>query len=99
MTLIIRQQLPPTSGNFRQSQRGAREARRVVEFTVKDQGIGIPQPDQDRLFDTFHRANNVGDIPGTGLGMAITERAVDAVVWAEGQVMPLDHLIEYLALS
>jgi signal transduction histidine kinase len=29
------------------------------------------------LFDSFHRANNVGSIPGTGLGLAIVKRAID----------------------
>lgn len=48
-----------------------------VEFTVEDQGIGIPPQDYDRLFQTFHRATNVGAIPGTGLGLAIVKRAVD----------------------
>jgi signal transduction histidine kinase len=45
---------------------------------VKDEGIGIPEEDQKRLFDTFHRAGNVGTIAGTGLGLAIVKRAVEA---------------------
>ena len=51
----------------------------AVEFRVDDQGIGIPELDQARLFEVFHRARNVGDIQGTGLGMAIVKRAVDAL--------------------
>ncbi|MEO8396481.1 MAG: PAS domain S-box protein, partial [Chloroflexota bacterium] len=50
-----------------------------VEFRVQDNGIGIPEADQSRLFETFHRAHNVGEIKGTGLGMAIVKRAVDAL--------------------
>lgn len=50
---------------------------RRVEIGVEDQGIGIPLADQERLFDTFHRASNVGRVPGTGLGLAIVKRAVD----------------------
>ena len=46
-------------------------------FTVTDRGIGIPPEDLPRLFDTFHRAANVGNIAGTGLGMAIVKRAVE----------------------
>lgn len=46
---------------------------------VKDQGMGIPAEGRDRIFDTFHRATNVGSIPGTGLGLAIVKRAVDAL--------------------
>lgn len=47
-------------------------------FEVSDQGIGIPAHEQAHLFDTFHRASNVGDIPGTGLGLSIVKRAVEA---------------------
>ena len=50
-----------------------------VAFRVQDEGIGIPEDDQARLFEVFHRAHNVEDIHGTGLGMAIVKRAVDAL--------------------
>ncbi|MEB3337387.1 MAG: PAS domain S-box protein [Leptolyngbyaceae bacterium] len=46
-------------------------------FHIQDQGIGIPEADQQRLFDSFHRATNVGSIPGTGLGLAIVKKAVE----------------------
>ncbi|MFB2771724.1 PAS domain S-box protein [Pelatocladus sp. BLCC-F211] len=48
-----------------------------VVFEVKDQGIGIPQEDLPLLFDSFHRAANVGNIPGTGLGLSIVKKCVD----------------------
>jgi PAS domain S-box-containing protein len=47
-------------------------------FRVTDKGIGIPHKDQERIFESFHRAENVGRISGTGLGLAIAKRAVDA---------------------
>ena len=47
----------------------------VLKF--QDFGIGIPPSEFDRLFDSFHRAENVGLIPGTGLGLPIVKRAVD----------------------
>jgi signal transduction histidine kinase len=46
-------------------------------FTVRDQGIGIPIADQARLFEAFHRASNVGETPGTGLGLLIVKRCVE----------------------
>jgi signal transduction histidine kinase len=49
-----------------------------MTLCVEDQGIGIPKQGQDRLFEAFHRATNVGQIPGTGMGLAIVKRAVDA---------------------
>ncbi len=48
-----------------------------LRIQVSDTGIGIPAADMPHVFDTFHRGGNVGNIPGTGLGMAIVKRAVD----------------------
>jgi len=42
--------------------------------TIKDNGIGIPESDQMDLFQPFFRANNTGNIPGTGLGLNIVLR-------------------------
>jgi signal transduction histidine kinase len=47
----------------------------VIE--VQDRGIGIPEADRGRLFEAFHRATNVGQVPGTGLGLLIVKRCVD----------------------
>jgi len=46
-------------------------------FRVQDQGIGIPPEDLSRLFESFHRATNVGTIQGTGLGLSIVRQCVD----------------------
>jgi PAS domain S-box-containing protein len=46
-------------------------------LTISDHGIGIPEEDQKRLFEPFHRAKNVSDISGTGLGLSIARRAVE----------------------
>jgi signal transduction histidine kinase len=46
-------------------------------FCIQDSGIGIPQEDIDKLFESFQRASNVGTIPGTGLGLAVVKRCVD----------------------
>lgn len=42
--------------------------------TIKDNGIGIPDIDHKHLFEPFFRANNTGNIPGTGLGLNIVNR-------------------------
>jgi signal transduction histidine kinase len=52
--------------------------REWIVLRVSDEGIGIPEPDQARLFETFQRASNIGTIPGTGLGLAIVRDSVTA---------------------
>lgn len=47
-------------------------------FQIQDQGIGIPAANQTRLFETFYRCSNVGSIKGTGLGLAVVKRCVNA---------------------
>ncbi|NEO31077.1 MAG: PAS domain S-box protein [Symploca sp. SIO3C6] len=46
-------------------------------FKIIDRGIGIPKVDLPLLFESFHRANNVGTIAGTGLGLAIVKKCLD----------------------
>jgi len=53
---------------------GSREA---VTFLVRDRGIGVPADDQPRLFESFHRARNVGNVEGTGLGLTIVKQCVE----------------------
>ena len=48
----------------------------ALQFSVADQGIGIPEEDMPNLFESFHRASNVGAIAGTGLGLTIVKEAV-----------------------
>jgi signal transduction histidine kinase len=49
----------------------------TLRLRVKDEGIGIPAKDQANLFTTFHRASNVGNIQGTGLGLVIVKEAIE----------------------
>ncbi|MBC5763837.1 PAS domain S-box protein [Ramlibacter albus] len=46
-------------------------------FSVQDRGIGIPKDDLPRLFETFHRGGNVGNIQGTGIGLNIVKECVE----------------------
>jgi PAS domain S-box-containing protein len=48
-----------------------------VRFQVQDRGIGIPPADLPRLFQSFHRGTNVGNIQGTGIGLHIVKECVD----------------------
>ncbi|MFP5436842.1 MAG: ATP-binding protein [Bacteroidia bacterium] len=48
----------------------------AVKITIGDNGIGIPEAEQKHLFEAFFRAQNTGNIPGTGLGLNIVSRYV-----------------------
>jgi len=45
-----------------------------IVLTVKDRGIGIPEKEQQMLFERFFRAENVINIQGNGLGLNIVLR-------------------------
>ncbi len=47
-----------------------------ITFSVRDFGIGIPENDQEMLFEPFFRAKNAENIQGTGLGLNITKRLI-----------------------
>ncbi len=49
-----------------------------LTFRITDEGIGIPEDEQQHLFEAFFRASNVGANLGTGLGLSIVKQAVDA---------------------
>ncbi|MDB4966130.1 MAG: Phytochrome, two-component sensor histidine kinase [Myxococcales bacterium] len=48
------------------------------ELRVSDNGTGMDPEDVRRVFEPFHRADRTRDRPGTGLGMSIVKRIVDA---------------------
>ncbi len=47
-----------------------------LHLHVTDRGIGIPAADLPRLFESFHRGTNVGNIQGTGIGLHIVKECV-----------------------
>ncbi len=50
----------------------------TVRVSVVDTGIGIPESEQDRLFQPFFRAGQeTGPIQGTGIGLAISRRLAE----------------------
>ncbi len=49
-----------------------------LRVEVRDEGIGIPPEDQASIFEDFFRARNVGDVGGSGLGLSIAKKIVDA---------------------
>ena len=48
-----------------------------MSLKVIDNGIGIPEQDQEKMFERFFRAGNVTNIEGTGLGLNIVKKYVE----------------------
>ena len=46
---------------------------------VVDQGIGIPEKEQKFIYDIFYRGSNVLNIQGTGLGLNIVKKYLEAI--------------------
>lgn len=49
----------------------------TIEITVSDEGIGIPEEEQGRLFERFYRGKNALNIQGTGLGLNIVSKYIE----------------------
>lgn len=59
---------------------GEDENRQTYRFVIEDSGIGMSPEFAEHIFDPFTRAESVvGEIQGTGLGMAITKSIVNAM--------------------
>jgi signal transduction histidine kinase len=50
---------------------------KFVEFSVEDNGKGIPLSDQQNIFKKYFRASGTGKIIGTGLGLYVTKQLVE----------------------
>ena len=61
---------------------------RMVRFYVRDEGLGIPEDERDRIFEKFYRLdpNMTAGIGGTGLGLYICNELVRRLggrIWVE----------------
>ncbi|BAZ32850.1 Chase sensor signal transduction histidine kinase [Cylindrospermum sp. NIES-4074] len=49
----------------------------ATTFQVIDEGIGIPLAEQQKIYEPFYRGQNVENIVGTGLGLAVVKKCVE----------------------
>jgi len=65
---------------------GGQEKEKYCILWVRDNGIGFDMRYHDRIFEIFQRLHPAEDYPGTGIGMAIVQKAMERMggrVWTE----------------
>ena len=66
---------------------GGRATEKGAEFFVKDNGIGIDPTYHEKIFELFHRLQEV-KVEGTGVGLAIVKKIIHSnrgKIWVESQ--------------
>lgn len=65
---------------------GNSESDGQISFYIKDNGIGIPEQYQTRIFDIFSKLKN--NDPSSGIGLSIVKKIIDfynGTIWLESQ--------------
>ena len=59
---------------------GTQGENNTVRLSIRDEGIGIPPADHERIFDRFYRVDNrlARQTPGTGLGLYLVKTVIEA---------------------
>ena len=67
---------------------GSKKSEDETCFSVMDNGIGIDQADHEIIFDLFHRLQDLKNVEGAGVGLAIVKRVLESYggrVWLESE--------------
>ncbi|MDD3898191.1 MAG: sensor histidine kinase KdpD [Syntrophomonadaceae bacterium] len=76
------------SGEQQEITISARRWGKRVEVAVADRGPGILVEDREKIFSSFYRLQNSGNVKGTGLGLAICKSIIEA---HEGDIEAQDN--------
>lgn len=65
-------------------------AKKEIEFSIKDNGVGIPKDQQEKIFTKFFRGANVVrmETDGSGIGLFISKNIIEAhggKIWFESE--------------
>lgn len=64
----------------------AQKENKMWQFSVSDNGIGVAQKSQQKIFNLFQRLHPDGEYPGTGVGLAIAQKIIQrhgGRIWCE----------------
>jgi two-component system OmpR family sensor kinase len=56
---------------------GAVRQQTQVVVSIKDQGIGVPEGEQQRVFERYYRGSNTSGIGGSGVGLSLVKSIAD----------------------
>lgn len=60
-----------------------------VQFSIRDNGMGVPEEYRTRIFEPFKRLQRSSDLPGSGLGLATCAKIAkrhDGAIWCDPDV-------------
>ena len=82
---------PPKTAVFVHVKEDRFEGQPALCIAVKDQGYGISEADQEKLFTQFFRSQdpNIRQAKGTGLGLVITKGIIElhgGAIWIESEI-------------
>jgi PAS domain S-box-containing protein len=58
-------------------------------FSVSDNGIGLEEEYNDKIFEVFKRLHSIGEYQGAGIGLAVVKRIIDrhgGRIWVESEL-------------